>query len=59
MAICIRCGHEVAFTSRRGLCQGCGMNAVLNAARQMHEKKGPIYEKALARRKAATGQSKP
>ena len=52
MAICKRCGKEVEHVSNRGLCQDCGMGAVLEAVKQMHEKKGPIYDKMLARRRA-------
>ncbi len=53
MAICKRCGKEVEHVSNRGICLDCGIGAALEAARQMHEKKGPIYEKQQARLKAA------
>jgi ribosomal protein L37E len=55
MAKCKRCGKEVEHVSNRGLCSDCGMGAVQEAAKQMHEKKGPIYEKYLARIKASKG----
>ena len=53
MATCKRCGKEVEFVSQKGLCTDCSTTAMFEAAKQMHEKKGPIYEKAQARRKAA------
>ena len=53
MPICKRCNKKAEYLSKRGLCTDCGMGAVREAATQMHEKKGPIYEKALARQKAA------
>ena len=50
---CKRCGKEVEHVSSKGLCLDCSGAAMLEAARQMHEKKGPIYDLAIARRKAA------
>ena len=53
MPICKRCNKEAEHLSKRGLCMDCGMGAVQEAARQMHERKGPIYKKYLSRQKAA------
>jgi ribosomal protein L37E len=49
MTVCKRCGREVEHVSKKGLCIDCGMGAVQEAAKQMQEKKGPIYEKQRAR----------
>lgn len=53
MPICKRCDKEAEHLSKRGLCMDCGIGAVREAATQMHERKGPLYEKSLARQKAA------
>lgn len=53
MVTCKRCNKEVESVSRRGLCTDCSTAAMYEAARQMHEKKGTLYELAQARRKAA------
>lgn len=53
MPLCKRCNKEVEHLSNRGLCMACGMGAVREAATQLHNKSGPIYEKYLAGSKAA------
>ena len=58
MPICKRCEKEAEHVSKRGLCMECGIGAVLEAARQMHEKKGPIYEKLQARAQERKSQMK-
>ena len=54
MPICKYCDKEVEHVSKRGICEECGTQAMFEAAKQMHEKKGPYYERqqaALKRRK--------
>ncbi|MBA7569804.1 hypothetical protein ES708_11545 [subsurface metagenome] len=53
MPVCKRCYKEVEHLSKRGLCMDCGIGAVRDAAIQLHQKKGPIYEKYLSRSKAS------
>lgn len=43
MKKCRCCGKETDDLSRRGLCIDCGNARMVEAIRQMKEKKGPVY----------------
>ncbi len=42
---CVECGKKIYKVSRAGKCIDCQRKGPLEAARQIREKKGPIYEK--------------
>jgi ribosomal protein L37E len=45
---CKRCGKFSPHLSQHKLCPDCQAKAILNAASQLHKKRGEVYEKWLA-----------
>lgn len=41
---CKLCG-KITEVSKRGYCQDCGFQLMVDAVRQLQERQGPIYEK--------------
>jgi len=42
---CKRCGKEVPWLSKRGLCMDCGPAVLAEVVEQLRERRGPYYER--------------